>query len=136
VIRPATLDDIPQMHRVRTSVRENVLGSPRVVTLDSYRGMLDARGRGWVAEWAGCIVGFSVADLETRSIWALFVHPDYERRGFGRQLLDCAVVWFRRQGVESIWLTTDAGTRAEGFYRAAAWQAVGVEPGGEIRFEL
>jgi GNAT superfamily N-acetyltransferase len=124
------------MHRVRTSVRENVLGSPSVVTWAFYRGMLNKRGRGWVAESAGCIVGFSVADLEARNIWALFVHPDHERRGFGRGLLDCAVTWLLEQGVESMWLTTDAATRAEGFYRAAGWQAVGAEPSGEIRFEL
>ena len=111
VIRSASLDDIPEMHQVRTSVRENVLGSPSVLTLVSYREMLDERGRGWVAELAGRIVGFSVADPEARNIWALFVHPDYERRGFGRRLLDSAVAWLLEQGVESIWLTTDAATR-------------------------
>lgn len=136
MIRVAVVDDIPEMHRVRASVRENVLGSATAVTPSSYRAMLDGRGRGWVAESTGLVVGFSVADLEARNIWALFVHPDYERLGFGRQLLDSAVAWLFEQGVESIWLTTDAATRAEAFYRAAGWQVVGAEPSGEIRFEL
>jgi GNAT superfamily N-acetyltransferase len=136
VIRRALPDDIPAMHAVRTSVRENVLATPGLVTHASYRQMLQERGRGWVCESADRIVGFSVADLEARNIWALFVHPRFERRGLGRQLLECAVTWLFEQGVETIWLTTAAASRAEGFYRAAGWSAVGTEANGEIRFEL
>jgi GNAT superfamily N-acetyltransferase len=136
VIRLAFLDDIPAMHVVRTSVRENVLSSPDLVTLASYREKLEGRGRGWVYEPAGRIVGFSVADFETQNIWALFVAPDYERRGIGRQLLDHAIGWLFARGVETIWLTTAAATRAEGFYRRAGWHAARTESNGEIRFEL
>ncbi len=136
MIRLAALGDIPAMHEVRTSVRENVLASPELVTLASYRSMLEDRGRGWVCEREGRIVGFSVSDLEARNIWALFVHPDHERRGLGRQLLDHAVAWLFEQGVETIWLTTAAASRAERFYRAAGWRVVGAEPNGDLRFEL
>ena len=123
------------MHAVRISVSENVLASPSRVTLASYREMLEHRGHGWVWESEGRIVGFSVADLDARSIWALFVHPDFERRGFGRQLHDRAVGWLFARGAEKIWLTTAAASRAEGFYRAAGWHIAGIEPSGEIRFE-
>lgn len=123
------------MHAVRTSVRENVLASPGRVTLASYREMLEHRGHGWVCESEGRIVGFSVAGLDARNLWALFVHPDFERRGFGRQLHDRAVVWLFERGAEKIWLTTSAASRAEGFYRATGWHVAGVEPNGEIRFE-
>jgi hypothetical protein len=68
VIRSALLDDVPAMHAVRTSVRENVLASPSLVTLASYREMLEHRGHGWVWESEGRIVGFSVADLGARNI--------------------------------------------------------------------
>jgi GNAT superfamily N-acetyltransferase len=136
MIRVATPGDIPAMHEIRTSVRENVLASPDLVTPASYQPMLRERGRGWVSESGGRIVGFSVADLAARNIWALFVHPDYERRGLGRQLLDHAVSWLLDEGVEAIWLTTAAASRAEGFYRAAGWRAVSTEPNGELRFEL
>ena len=129
------IDDVPGMHAVRTAVRENVLASPGLVTLGSYREMLEHRGHGWVCESEGRIVGFSVADLDARSIWALFVHPDFERRGFGRQLHDCAVAWLFEQGADEIWLTTSAASRAEGFYRAAGWHVAGIEPNGELRFE-
>jgi GNAT superfamily N-acetyltransferase len=136
VIRSALLDDVTAMHAVRTSARENVLASSGRVTLASYREMLEHRGRGWVWETEGRIVGFSVADLDARNIWALFVHPDFERRGFGRQLHDRAVAWLFERGAEKIWLTTDAASRAESFYRTAGWHVAGVKPNGEIRFEL
>jgi GNAT superfamily N-acetyltransferase len=123
------------MHAVRISVRENVLASSGLVTLALYREMLEHRGHGWVCESEGRIVGFSVADLDARNLWALFVHPDFERRGFGRQLHDRAVAWLFERGAEKIWLTTSAASRAEGFYRATGWHVAGVERNGELRFE-
>jgi GNAT superfamily N-acetyltransferase len=140
-IRDATVDDIPAMHVVRMSVRENVL-SPRlasVITAASYRAMLEHRGCGWVCESADAIVGFSVADLEAQNIWALFVDPEHERRGIGRELLERAVVWLFDRGVEKIWLSTESGSRAEAFYRAAGWHAAEARApaaDGEVRFEL
>jgi GNAT superfamily N-acetyltransferase len=136
MLRRAAIADISAMHAVRTSVRENVLASPGLVTPASYEEMLVARGAGWVYECSGRIVGFSVADGVARNIWALFVQPDRERRGIGRQLLDQAVEWLFARGRETIWLTTAAASRAEGFYRAAGWRAVGEELNGEIRFEV
>jgi GNAT superfamily N-acetyltransferase len=135
VIRSAALEDVPAMHAVRTSVRENVLASASLVTLVSYREMLELRGHGWVGESDGRIVGFSVADLDAWNVWALFVHPDFEGRGFGRKLHDHAVAWLFERGAERLWLTTAAASRAEGFYRAAGWHVAGVAPNGEIRFE-
>ena len=123
------------MHAVRTSVRENVLAPTSRVTLASYREKVEHRGHGWVWESERRIVGFSVADLDARNIWALFVHPAFERRGVGRQLHDRAVAWLFERGAEKIWLTTAAASRAEGFYRAAGWHVAAVEPNGEIRFE-
>jgi GNAT superfamily N-acetyltransferase len=42
------------------------------------------RGKGWVAETEDQIVGFSIIDLKENNIWALFVHPDFENKGIGR----------------------------------------------------
>ncbi|HEY6513856.1 MAG TPA: GNAT family N-acetyltransferase, partial [Burkholderiaceae bacterium] len=70
------------------------------------------------------------------NIWALFVEAGHERLGYGRRLHDTMLAWLWSQGLQRLWLSTGPGTRAEGFYRAAGWRAVGVTPHGEIRFEI
>jgi GNAT superfamily N-acetyltransferase len=135
-VRVAQEADIPEMHRVRVSVRENRLTDPASIGPDEYREMLRARGRGWVAEVDGRIVGFAVADLRLSNVWALFVEPGYEGRGLGRELHDTMMTWVIEQGAERVWLSTDPGTRAERFYGAAGWAHVGFERSGEARFEM
>ncbi len=123
------------MHRVRMSVCENRLGSVALSEQD-YVTAITETGRGWVVEPQGIIVAFAAGNSESGNIWALFVEPSHEGRGYGRQLHDIMVAWLWQQGHHQLWLTTDPGTRAERFYRAAGWQQVRVVPGGEIRFEL
>jgi GNAT superfamily N-acetyltransferase len=134
--RLATIADIESMHRVRLAVSENRLRDPSRVLPEDYRRMLESDGRGWVYEVNGDVVGFGVADRVRRNIWALFVAPGYERRGIGRSLHDTMVEWLFRIAPDSIWLTTEPGTRAERFYAAAGWRRVQVERNGEVRFEL
>jgi GNAT superfamily N-acetyltransferase len=136
-VRIATVADVPGMHRVRTSVRENRLSDPAWITPDDYRAMLTERGRGWVAEIDGRIVGFAVADASRANVWALFVDPGAEGHGAGRRLHDAMMEWFfLSAGAERVWLSTDPGTRAEAFYRTAGWRSCGLEPNGEARYEM
>jgi GNAT superfamily N-acetyltransferase len=134
-IRTAVLDDIAAMQRVRGSVRENRLSNPATVQARHYEQMLRS-GRGWVCELDGTIVGFAIADLLTASVWALFVDPACERRGIGRQLHAAMVAWLFASGIPRITLTTEPGTRAERFYRAAGWTVVGEAPNGELCLAL
>jgi GNAT superfamily N-acetyltransferase len=134
-IRTASEADIPEMHRIRMSVAENRLSEPGRVQPDDYRVMLRDRGRGWVAEIDGRVVGFAVVDRSRANIWALFVDGAFERRGIGRALHDRMMDWLFATGAERAWLTTETGTRAERFYRAASWRHVGTE-NGEARYEL
>lgn len=135
-IRVAVEADIPAMHRVRTSVRENALRDPESISREDYRRMLSREGRGWVCEADGRIVGMAVADLSRRNVWALFVEPAYEGRGIGRRLHDAMLDWLFDAGATHVWLSTDPGTRAERFYARAGWQYAGPEPNGEARYEL
>ena len=135
LIRPATIADIPAMHAVRLAVRENVLSDPARVQERDYRTRLDGRGRGWVCEVNGEVVGFGIADQASRNIWALFVHPDFERRGIGRRLLRQMIEWLAGQPGGPVWLTTAPETRAAGLYRQAGWREAGRTDEGEIRFE-
>lgn len=133
-LRRATDADVPAMQRVRGAVRENRLVSV-VLTEDDYRAAIAPPGRGWVALVDGTLRGFAVGDARTGNVWALFVEPGFERRGLGRALLDALVAWLAGEGPERLWLTTEPGTRAERFYRAAGWTAAGTTSGGELVFE-
>jgi GNAT superfamily N-acetyltransferase len=139
-IRLATPDDIAGISHVRFAVRENAMTPEQLLALgitpDSVAASLLADRRGWVAEDAGRIVAFSMADRATSSIFALFVLPEYERKGLGRLLLDRAVRWLWEQDTDLLWLNTGAGTRAAGFYQRAGWRLVGTDANGELRFEL
>jgi GNAT superfamily N-acetyltransferase len=135
-IRLATVDDIDSMHAVRLAVRENPLSNESLVRPERYRAMLQESGRGWVYEESGKVVAFGIADHARRNIWALFVAPGFEHQGIGSQLLKVMVTWLFEESREPIWLTTGRNTRAEQFYSAAGWRAVGASADGEIRFEL
>ncbi|SFQ47164.1 GNAT family N-acetyltransferase [Hymenobacter arizonensis] len=136
LIREAEVADISKMSDVRLSVKENVLNTPGAVTYGDYVDYLTRRGKGWVAEVEGHIVGFAVVDLRGRNIWALFVHPDFDRQGIGRALHNIMLAWYFSQTDEPVWLGTEPGTRAEAFYRKAGWREVGVRANGEVKFVM
>lgn len=134
-MRQARSADVPAMHRVRLSVLENRLVSRRLAEQD-YLVEIEVTGRGWVIESEGNIVAFAVGNAATGGIWALFVEPAHEGKGYGRQLHDTMVAWLWEQGHDRLWLTTESGTRAARFYEAAGWRQTAVTDDGELRYEL
>lgn len=134
--RTAVPEDIPRLTEVRLAVRENVLRNPALVTETHYLDYLTRRGRGWVAEENGRIVGFAIVDRQEHSVWALFVHPDFAGRGIGKQLHERMLTWYFKQTPKPLWLSTAPGTRAEEFYRRQGWQETGRTDSGEVRFEM
>lgn len=136
VFREATLSDISQIQRVRNSVKENMLSDPALVTDAHCAEFLTERGKGWVCEVDGQIVGFAIADLEDHNIWALFIQPEFEGKGIGKKLHNTMLNWYFRQTTEKVWLGTEPGTRAEQFYTRAGWTAVGTVNKGEVKFEM
>ncbi len=135
VLRQAQLDDIPGMHRVRLAVRENRLTSS-AIREEHYAPEITITGRGWVVTEAEVVVAFAVGNREDKNIWALFVDPEHERKGYGRQLHEAMVEWLFAQDVQCIWLSTDPGTRAQRFYEAAGWCFRRILPDGEHYYEL
>jgi GNAT superfamily N-acetyltransferase len=134
-LRQARREDIEEMHGVRSSVHENRLVST-AISADDYVAAIEQTGRGWVIEVDGRIVAFAIGNLQTGNVWALFVDPDYEGRGYGRRLHDTMVGWLWSQGLQRLWLTTSPNTRAERFYRSAGWMDAGQTEHGEISLEL
>jgi len=106
------------------------------ITPERVAASLANECRGWVAEDDGRIVAFSIADREKSSIFALFVLPEYEGRGLGRELLGHAVNWLWDHEADVLWLSTGPGTRAARFYERAGWTRTGADARGELRFEL
>ena len=132
-IRRARPDERGRITEIRFAVQENRLGDPTRVTDADYAWFEEHPGI-WVWEEGGRILGFSAADTRDGTIWALFVDPACERRGVGRALFATACNTLGRAGHRTALLTTDAGTRAERFYRAAGWKVIGTSTRGELIF--
>ena len=136
IFREATIHDIPQMHAIRIAVKENILPDPSIITKEDYTCFLTVRGKGWVCAIENIVIGFAIIDLQEKNVWALFVHPDHERKGVGKRLQQIVLNWYFEINDETVWLGTSPGTRAENFYRMSGWKEVGRRANGEIKFEM
>ena len=59
----------------------------------------------------------------------LMVHPDLRGRGWGRALLDAAVLEATAMGLEFLLLSVRGGTDLGAFYERLGWTQVGRFPG-------
>ncbi len=134
--READIKDIKQIQLVRNAVKENTLSNPNLVTDKDCESFLNERGKGWVCEIDGIIVGFAIADLVDNNIWALFIHPNFEGKGIGKQLHNLMLNWYFAQQKESVWLSTTQSTRAEKFYKMQGWKEAGQYGKDEVKFEM
>jgi GNAT superfamily N-acetyltransferase len=128
-IRLARANDIPRLVEVRAAVRENRLADPASIAAADYLPYV-ADGRCWVWEADGEAAGFAALDAGGASVWALFVEPAAEGRGGGRALMERLLEEARRRGLAELRLTTEAGSRAERFYRQSGWEGVGEDSHG------
>src|SRR6266436_8345192 len=135
MIRKATRADYSRISEVRLSVRENRLSKSKYELVERAANWIFDNSTFWAWEEGGAIQGFSAADPRDGTIFALFVHPSYERRGIGRALLPLACEVLRDSGHAIATLTTGAGTRAERFYRLDGWTEIGRQDDGEIVFQ-
>jgi GNAT superfamily N-acetyltransferase len=135
VLRQATMVDADSIWKVRYSVTENTLRQGRISNED-LRSALEETGRGWVVEVDGSIEAFAIGIARSGNIWALFVAPEAQGRGYGSRLHDVMVGWLREQRVPLLWLTTGDATKACAFYEKRGWKRVGVLSDGQARYEL
>lgn len=136
IFREARVTDITQIQAVRNAVKENTLSNPALVPDSDVEDYIIQRGKGWICEIDGRIIGFSIVSVIDKNVWALFVLPGYDKLGIGRRLHDEMLNWYFGQTNEMIWLGTAPGTRAEQFYRKAGWTESGIHGNGEIKFEM
>lgn len=135
-LREALFTDIQQIQIVRNTVKENTLSNPGLVTDKDCEEFITQRGKGWVCEIENRIVGFAIADLKDNNIWALFIHPDFEKKGIGKQLHNQMLNWYFSQTKNKVWLGTAPNTRAALFYKKCGWTEVGTHGKNEIKFEM
>ena len=136
IFREAQINDISQIQFVRNSVKENMLSDPSLVPDKDVEEYMTNRGKGWVCEIDGTIIGFAIADLIENNIWALFVDPESEAKGIGSTLHRIMLDWYFDQGKKVVWLGTEPKSRAEKFYRMQGWIETGIHGKGEIKFEM
>lgn len=134
--REAKIEDIKQIQIVRNSVKENALSNPALVSDKDCEEFLTIRGKGWVCEIDNTIVGFSIVDLKENNIWALFVKPEHEKKGIGKELYTRMMDWYFDQTKTPVWLGTAPNTRAEKFYEKLGWVKTGTVNKGETKFEM
>ena len=139
-IRLASVADIDSLFDIRTSVRENHLSREQMAVLGITPAVLaeaiQSAACAWIAEIDGMAVGFAMVDIASGELFALFVRPEYEGHGAGRQLLDMAEYQLFREH-ENIWLVTDGGDgiRANAFYRKHGWQLAARLDERDVRYE-
>lgn len=136
IFRTADLSDIKQMQVVRHLVKENTLSNPDLVPDKDVAYYISEKGKGWICEINGQLVGFSIIDLLENSVWALFVDPDFAEKGIGKHLHKLMLDWYFQQTKDKVVLGTAPNTRAERFYTLQGWTQVGSYPNGELKFEL
>ena len=133
--RQAIPEDIPQIQIVRNSVKENQLSNPNLIPDDLVEEFITKRGKGFVCEIDDKIVGFSIVDFVENNVWALFLLPDFEGKGIGKKIHQLMLDEYFSKTKETIWLSTEANSRAETFYKKQGWKNAGFL-GNEVKFEM
>ena len=133
--RQAIPEDIPQIQIVRNSVKENQLSNPNLIPDDLVEEFITKRGKGFVCEIDKKIVGFSIVDFVENNVWALFLLPEFEGKGIGKKIHQLMLDEYFSKTKETIWLSTEANSRAETFYKKQGWKNAGLH-GNEVKFEM
>ena len=133
--RQAIPEDIPQIQIVRNSVKENQLSNPNLIPDDLVEEFITKRGKGFVCEIDDIIVGFSIVDFVENNVWALFLLPEFEGKGIGKKIHQLMLDEYFSKTKETIWLSTEANSRAEIFYKKQGWKNAGFH-GNEVKFEM
>lgn len=131
-IRPMRLDDLGQVQAL-DQISFSLPWPP-----SAYRFELkeNSHSRLWVAEYeypdgSNVIVGVIVLwmIIDEAHIATIAVHPDYRRRGIGKQLVATALAEGIRQGAASATLEVRAGNEAaQNLYRQFRFEVVGLRP--------
>jgi ribosomal-protein-alanine N-acetyltransferase len=97
-------------------------------TEETFSHCMKAGYVGWVIELEGRVVGFIIVSMHTGEshILNLGVHPEYQRRGFGRELLEQALSVAKAKEVGIAYLEVRrSNAKAIALYEKAGFVQVG-----------
>lgn len=132
-IRPSTQKDRGALWQIRTrAIRETCKSHYGKADLERWYttkmpdefGVATESRKFLVAEADGTVAGFCMLDLEKQEIAAVFVRPDFLRRGIGSKLVCELESSARSLGLRKV--TLSSTLNAVDFYRSMGFQALGV----------
>jgi len=133
VLKPLEFDFRPMARQDLDSlVRIERAAYPYPWTLGNFRDCLDAGYSCWVAEIDGRLAGYWIMMLAVGEghILNCCVAPDWQGRGFGRQLVEHLMGTARDHGTEFLFLEVrPSNTVAVGLYKRLGFETIGVRKG-------
>jgi len=127
VIRAGQPGDLPRIMAIRTGVAENHLSVEQMAAIGITEASITQEMAAgdlacFVAEEAGVVTGFAMADRRDASLFALFMDGAHEGKGHGSALLAACEGWLKAQGHAEASLATGRDTRAFAFYLRRGWR--------------
>jgi GNAT superfamily N-acetyltransferase len=124
---PLQDSDLRAVYEIRFSATENLIHEEHVKYLQREQALEDIRqGGGWICRQNGREIGFCLPlFIPEPYLGAIFVLPEFQGRGVGKQLMKLALEWFQKKGAKNVILETDKGSKAENFYRHLGWKENG-----------
>jgi GNAT superfamily N-acetyltransferase len=136
ILRVAQPADVAEIQRVRHSVTENRLSDPSRVPDSAVLAHMGELGCGWVVQLSNAQIAAFAFGRFDGNVWALFTDPAFEGCGYGGALHQVMVQWMFAQGQPVLNLSTEIGSKAEGFYARRGWVKTPPHPAGEVRMLL
>lgn len=141
-IREATVEDVEALFDIRCSVEQNAMSRKELarfgITPASVKEMIVGGDTVTsLVEEDGLAVAFALGQVSCGSVFAVFVRPGHEDRGYGKAVLQRVEAELQHRGVRYGSLSTgpEAGWRAHGFYRHLGWIHMGFMKDGQARYE-
>ena len=124
IYRKLEVSDLADVYEIRFSCTENIIHPHQIQYLLRETALKDiGQGGGWMCLDGDVKVGFSMPIFAPEPMLAaLFVRPEYQRRGIGKKLMGLAINWLKENKSESIILETDPGSYADEFYKRNGWE--------------
>lgn len=154
-VRPARMEDLdrcaaveaacfpPQQAASRSSIRDRIAAYPEYFLVGELEGVIVGYAMGPVID-APTIADEMFADASChspgnpyQSVFSLAVHPDFQRRGYGRVLLNALIGQARRDGRRAVVLTCREAKLA--YYRSFGFENRGVSAsvhGGVVWYDM